>query len=297
MKLVDPSTLREPNPEQPDPVILDVLPDEVFEKRHIKDAVNACVYEIDFLEKAAALVPDKNREIVLYGESDRFEAALLAFEKLQSNGWTHVAVLRGGIENWESLGYPIEGNGYQAEPLSGIFEASIEKSVVRWAGRNLLNQHNGVVGLEKATLELDKDQLVGGKAVIDMTRIECEDIEDPSMAQMLIGHLQTDDFFLVDQYPHSHFELLSAEAIPESHPGVPNYNIEGSFTLRGQTQRIRFPATLGKNDEVVALQASFDLDRVLWNSKYGSGKIYEALGKHVVNDLISISFQLIAPID
>lgn len=296
MNLVDPSTIHEHYSKNPSRVILDVLPDEIFEKRHIKDAVNACVYEIDFIEKVTTLIPDQNREIVIYGQNDQFEAALLAFEKLQSNGWTHVDVLRGGIENWESLGHPIGGNGFQAEPLNEVFEASIEKSSVRWGGRNLLNQHNGVVGLEKATLKLENDQLVGGAAVIDMTRIECEDIEDPSMAQMLIGHLRTDDFFLVEKYPAADFELLSAEAIPESHPGVPNYNIEGSFTLRGHTQQIRFPATLGKNDAVVALQASFDIDRVLWNSKYGSAKIYEALGKHVVNDLISISFQFIAPI-
>lgn len=132
--------------------------------------------------------------------------------------------------------------------------------------------------------------------MIDMTRIECEGIEDPSMAQMLIGNLRTDDFSLVEKYLAADFELSSAEAIPESPPSVPNYNIEGSFNLRGQTKQIRFPAVLGKNDAVVAAQACFYIDRVLWNSKYVSAKTYEAFGKHVVNDLISISFRLFASI-
>ncbi len=296
MKLVDSSALREPNTVHSNRVILDVLPSETFEKRHIEKALNACIYEIDFLKKAEALIPEKTQEIIVYGQNDRFEAAPLAFEKLQSNGWTNVAVLKGGIEGWERLGYPTEGKGEPSELLSGTFEASTEKSVVRWVGRNLLNQHNGVIGLEKATLELDQDRLVGGEAVMDMNRIECQDIEDPSMAQMLIGHLRTEDFFLVDQYPTARFKVSSAEEIPNAPAGSPNYNVEGKFTLRGHTEKIRFVAALGKNDEVVALQASFDFDRVLWNSKYGSGKIYEALGKHVVNDLISISFQLIAPL-
>jgi len=296
MKLVDPSAIQESNSDHPNRVILDVLPDETFEKRHIEKALNACIYEIDFLEKAEALIPEKAQEIIVYGQNDRFEAAPLAFEKLQSNGWTNVAVLKGGIEGWERLGYPTESKGEPSTPLSGTFEASTDKSVVRWVGRNLLNQHNGVVGLEKATLELEQDRLVGGEAVMDMNRIECQDIEDPSMAQMLIGHLRTEDFFLVDQYPTARFEVSSAEEIPNAPAGSPNYNVEGKFTLRGHTEKIRFVATLGKNDEVIALQASFDFDRVLWNSKYGSGKIYEALGKHVVNDLISISFQLIAPL-
>lgn len=296
MKLIDPLELRESNTAHPNRVILDVLPDETFEKRHIENALNACIYEIDFLEKAEALIPDKGQEIIVYGQNDRFEAAPLAFEKLQSNGWKNVAILKGGIEGWERLGYPTEGKGEPSEPLSATFEVSTEKSVVRWVGRNLLNQHNGLVGLEKASLELEQDRLVGGEAVMDMNRIVCQDIEDSSLSQMLIGHLRTEDFFLVDQYPTARFEVSSAEEIPNAPAGSPNYNVEGKFTLRGHTEKIRFVATLGKNDEVVALQASFDFDRVLWNSKYGSGKIYEALGKHVVNDLISISFQLIAPL-
>ncbi len=296
MKIIEPSELQKSLSKNTGIVVLDVLPDEVFDKYHIKSALNACIYEIEFVEKAETLIPEKNKEIVVYGQNDQFEAALLAFEKLQSNGWTNVSILKGGIEAWEHLNYPTDGNGKETKSLSGTFEVNLERSVVRWIGRNLLNQHNGVVALEKASLTIDNDHLVSGEAVLDMNRIECQDIEDPSMAQMLIGHLRTDDFFLVDEYPQARFELSSTKKLTESHPGSPNYRLEGSFTLRGHTESICFPAMLGIDDEVVALQASFDFDRVLWNSKYGSGRIYEALGKHVVNDLISISFQLIAPI-
>lgn len=276
--------------------MLDVLPEETYEKRHIPTALNACVYEIEFSEKVESLIPDKSRAIVVYGQNNLFEAAPLAYEKLVSKGWTNVAILNGGFEAWKQLGYPVKGSGEKQTPLNGRFDVSTERSTVRWVGRNLLNQHNGVIGLERANLVLENDQLVGGTAVLDMNRIVCEDIEDPSVAQVLINHLRTDDFFLADQYPTAQFELQSAEPITGAKPGSPNYALTGSFTLRGQTEPLRFPATLGTNDEVIALQASFDFDRVLWGSKYGSGKIYEALGKHVVNDLISISFQLIAPL-
>lgn len=64
MKLVDHSTIREYYSKNPSRVILDVLPDSIFEKRHIKDAVNACVYEIDFIEKVTTLMTDQSLEIV-----------------------------------------------------------------------------------------------------------------------------------------------------------------------------------------------------------------------------------------
>lgn len=296
MRKIDPSTLKGLISNQTNGIILDVLPGDHFNQRHIPGALNACIFEIEFIEKVEALIPAKSQEIIVYGQSDAFEAAPLAIEKLQANGWKNVAMLEGGLERWIDQGYPIEGDGTRRAPISGRFDASAEKSVVRWVGRNLLNQHNGIIELQKAIIELDHDQLVGGEAVLDMTSIVCEDIKDPSMAQMLIGHLRTEDFFLVDEFPTAHFQLSSSTAIPNARPGSPNYKVEGLFTLRGHTEKISFLATLGITDEVIALQANFDFDRVLWNSKYGSGKIYEALGKHVVNDLISISFQLVAPI-
>jgi len=36
----------------------------------------------------------------------------------------------------------------------------------------------------------------------------------------------------------------------------------------------------------------FGLDRARWNVLHGSGKLFENLGKHLVNDLISFQFQL-----
>lgn len=58
--------------------IIDVLPDDFYEKRHLPTARNACIYEIEFLEKAAMLVPDKTAELIVYGQNDCFEAAKLA---------------------------------------------------------------------------------------------------------------------------------------------------------------------------------------------------------------------------
>lgn len=295
MQTIDSDTLNARLAQNTAPIILDILPDEHFERSRLPNAFNACVYEIEFLEKTAALCPDKSTEIVVYGLSDAYEASQLTYEKLSQSGWERVFVLVGGLEGWIANGLPTQGNGEAPSLQTGRFEANIEKSVVRWVGRNLLNQHNGTIGLESAHLILENGNLVGGEATLDMNAIVCVDIEDSEMASMLIGHLRTDDFFLVDSYPTSHFSLSSVEAIENVNPGSPNCVIKGVFTLRGHSEPIEFIGTLGSDDASIALQAQFDIDRVLWNSKYGSGRIYEALGKHVVNDLISISFQLIAP--
>ena len=234
--------------------------------------------------------------MVVYGLNDQFEAGLAAFEKLVGCGWKNVAVLAGGIDAWKRAGLSVSSDRQRVPLPTGKFQADADKSVVRWVGRNLVNQLDGTAGLSEATIELHDGRLAGGKAVVDMNSIICQDIEDSKLAKVLIDHLITDDFFLVDRFPTATFVLDSAQTIENATPGSPNYQIEGTMTLRGLSAKIQFPALLGFSETSIALQAQFDFNRVSWDSKYGFGHVYEALGQQLVNDFISISFQLIAPL-
>jgi len=296
MKPISPQTLNQSLTSDSPPELLDVLTEQQYQAQNLPKAINACVYEIDFIESATEIVPDKRREVVAYGLSDEYEPRHFAYEKLEAGGWTNVSILSGGLEAWKQADLPVLGNGQPSPAPDGAFAVDVEKSVVRWVGRNLVNQHDGTVGLSEATIELDRGRLVGGKAVIDMSSIHCRDIEDHSLAKVLIDHLRTGDFFLVDSYPTATFELGAAKPIDAAAPGSPNYRIEGTLNLRGRSAKLEFPALLGFSDTTIALQAHFDFDRVQWGSKYGSGRVFEALGQHLVNDLISISFQLAAPL-
>jgi hypothetical protein len=50
-------------------------------------------------------------------------------------------------------------------------------------------------------------------------------------------------------------------------------------------------------DGILKAQASVDLDRTLWDVCYGSGKLYERLGMHLVNDLISLELFIAARVE
>ncbi len=277
--------------------VLDILPEEEYERIHIAGAVNACIYELVFMENVKKLIPDKNAAIVVYGLDSQYLAAPLAFNRLKEEGYENVAVLKGGLNGWINDGHAVEQQGEPDQAKSGVFHCDTEKSVARWVGRNLLNQHNGTIRLKEAWLKLEYNLLVGGKAVVDLNTIECEDIEDSGMRKLLIDHLRSADFFLVDKHPLATFELVSAEPIEQAAPGGPNYEITGSLNLRGHTDELLFEAALGWNKESIGLQAHFDVDRVTWGSQYGSGKLFERLGQNLVNDSVSISFQLVAPIE
>jgi hypothetical protein len=46
-------------------------------------------------------------------------------------------------------------------------------------------------------------------------------------------------------------------------------------------------------DGLLAADAHFDIDRTRWSALYGSGKFYEKLGKHLVNDEVSLALKII----
>jgi polyisoprenoid-binding protein YceI len=87
--------------------------------------------------------------------------------------------------------------------------------------------------------------------------------------------------------------VTDATPIDGATEGAPNYLISGRLTLRGVTRELSFPAVIAAADaEHVTAQAHIQLDRTLFGSRYGSGKFFAFLGKHVVNDLIQLHLKI-----
>ena len=71
--------------------------------------------------------------------------------------------------------------------------------------------------------------------------------------------------------------------------GIPR----GGFSLRGITHEITFPAVVAIGDaKHITAQAQIEIDRTRWGSRYGSGKFFAFLGKHVVNDHIQLHLKI-----
>ena len=272
-------------------VVMDVRISDAFEEIHIAGAVNHCIYEIVFLEEVGKTVADKGSAIVVYGESAAFKAAEVAYGRLKEAGYTNVTVLSGGLQAWIEAGGAVD-QGADVKPgldLSGRYEISRGKSTMRWIGRNLTNQHEGKIAIKSGWLAVNQSLCpVGGELILDMTKITCDDIADPSMNKVLIGHLSNDDFFKVDVFPEAGFTITEATAISDATPGSPNFEVSGDLTLRGVTRTATFPAMVNPVTGGIAFQAQFNVNRVEHGAIYGSGSLFERLGMHLVNDLVNI---------
>jgi polyisoprenoid-binding protein YceI len=282
------------------PLLLDVLPPEEFSSRHLAGAQNACVYEMVFLANVRALAPDQEAALLVYDATGQTRAAVMAGERLEAAGYRQVLILTGGLAAWEAAGYQVE-RGAEAREVTEprladkTYTVDQARSRIEWTGRNLNGRHLGTIAVAGGELVVAAGALVGGTVVLDMTTISNLDQQDEGYRQLLTSHLQSADFFDVARFPTATMTLTGWVPLAGSTPGTPNYTIQGRLTIKGVTREISFPAIVNPElDGSVRAQAALEFDRTLWDVLYGSGRLFEKLGMHLVNDLIGVELFITA---
>ena len=169
----------------------------------------------------------------------------------------------------------------------------INASIVNWLGKKVTGQHYGTIKILNGEINLDKDKVAGGSFEIDMKTITDLDLLDENNAK-LTNHLKSADFFDADKFPTSKFEITNVTTLND--PAKPNYNfsVKGNLTMKGKTNGITYPAFINVENGVVTASADFDIDRTLWEVKYGSGKFFDNLGDKMINDNFNIQFNITA---
>jgi polyisoprenoid-binding protein YceI len=280
------------------PALIDILPPEEFAARHLPGAVNACVYEMVFLDRVAELVPDRSLPLVLYDASGTTRAGTAARDKLLAAGYRDVQILEGGLAGWCAAGYPLvqTGESLQEPPLQdGSYRIDPAASVLEWTGRNINNRHYGRIPVQSGAVVLANGALREGNITLDMTGITNLDLQDETYREMLVRHLKSDDFFDVARYPVATMVLQGWKPIPSATPGTPDHLVRGALTIKGVTRPLTVPMVImAQGDGSIKAQATFALDRTDWQISYGSGKLFEKLGMHLVHDRIDIELFVLA---
>lgn len=89
-------------------LILDAMPENFYQKRHIKGAVNMPLPLFDIVYMMTLADEDKEREIIVYGDTISKHYDLELANKLLLRGYGNVRILEGGLTAWEEKGYPVE---------------------------------------------------------------------------------------------------------------------------------------------------------------------------------------------
>ena len=175
------------------------------------------------------------------------------------------------------------------ESMNVAYTVVSSDSVLNWRGAKAVGDfHTGTIDITEGALEVVDGSLVSGRFVIDMTTINSTDLSG-GMANRLVGHLKSDDFFSVEAFPSAELVITSAEPT-----GNGQYAVTGDLTIKGITHPIEFVATATEADGQLTAAADIVFDRALYDVRFGSGAFFSDLGDDLINDEIEISVEVVA---
>lgn len=172
-------------------------------------------------------------------------------------------------------------------PKGETYKINKETSSVEWVGKKVTGEHFGIVKVKDGNVAIDGDQITGGTVIMDMNTIEVHDIEDAETNAKLKGHLMSDDFFGVKNFPTATLTINKVEKIKGN-----NHTIYGELTIKGKTEAVEIPATVIVKDDKVVTVGELTIDRTKFGIRYGSGQFFEDLGDKMIYDDFTVKFKV-----
>ena len=179
------------------------------------------------------------------------------------------------------------------EFMGGTYIVDQAASTVNWKGTEITTRfHEGTVNVHKGSIQVIDKSISNGFAAIDMNSIVVTDegMGESSKAN-LIGHLKSDDFFGVDQFPFSRIDIEGIKT-----KGDVSYAY-GKIYVREIGEPINFPVTVSEEDGNMVVDASFTFDRSKHDVKFRSGAfpdLFPDLGDKLINDDIELDVHIVA---
>ena len=150
-------------------------------------------------------------------------------------------------------------------------------STLGWKGSSPIRSHSGTIDIANGSLVIEDNSVIGD-VVLNMNSIQS------GAGGGLDGHLKSDDFFNIIQYPTARI-LIN---------GYSNNNLDIDLTIKGTTLNILVPATLIQEETMVRILGATEIDRALWDIRYNSNSFFANLGDSAINDQLEINFDLVA---
>ncbi|TRX66222.1 YceI family protein [Carboxylicivirga sp. M1479] len=164
-------------------------------------------------------------------------------------------------------------------------QVNTDATVVKWTGTKVVgSSHYGNIQLQEGTLELKKGNIKSGEFIMQMNSMTCADIDNEEYNKKLIGHLFSDDFFSVEQYPTATLKIIEATNFKDN-----TSKVMAELTIKGQTKPVEFDVTKKDNTYI----SSIKVDRTIYGIRYGSGSFFDNLGDKAIDNIFTLDVTLV----
>ena len=171
--------------------------------------------------------------------------------------------------------------------VDGDYTLNPDASEIVWVGTKVTGEHKGNIRLADGTLRVTEGRINGGTITIDMTSITNTDLDAENGAN-LVGHLASDDFFGVENFPTATFKFQ--EFAPTASGGI----LQGELTIKGITQANGAEVTVNAIEGGIEIRGVMKIDRTEFGIRYGSGTFFEDIGDKAISDFFELGFFIVA---
>tara|TARA_B100000579_G_scaffold172895_1_gene140900 strand:+ start:55 stop:717 length:663 start_codon:yes stop_codon:yes gene_type:complete len=168
---------------------------------------------------------------------------------------------------------------------TGSYNVLEDSSQVLWECEWLGGaKHDGSVQLVSGSIDISETSDVNGKFIVDLNSMKCFDLKNEFTNKKLIGHLKSDDFFDVANYPNAVLELVSGKNISGN-----EFKFNGNLTIKGRTHPVTFKGTVVENNSSYDADLKLIFDRSKYDVRYRSASLFSDLGDRIIADDVKLT--------
>jgi polyisoprenoid-binding protein YceI len=159
----------------------------------------------------------------------------------------------------------------KTETAGGTKYAFTPASKIEFTGSKVTGKHDGGFKTFTGYFNVKDGTPVGNdhKVTIDMSSTWADQ-------EKLTTHLKSADFFDVEKYPQTTFDVTELKKESDT-----KYTVSGNFKLHGVEKNISFPAEVSQSGDTVKIKATFDINRKDFGIVY-AGKADDLIRDQVV---------------
>lgn len=170
------------------------------------------------------------------------------------------------------------------DPIKKKLKVDIASSTITWKGYKPTGSHTGTINLVSGSLILKSDKVKGGSFTVDMSSLK-----ESKGNKRFENHLKSKDFFEIEVYPISKFEITRIK-----NKDGKTY-VTGNMTIKNITKEINFSATIIVNDDTVTLKSeTFQINRADFDVSYKSKTFFNNLKEKFINDEFDLQVTIVA---
>ncbi len=168
--------------------------------------------------------------------------------------------------------------------VENTIKVDVAKSTINWKGYKPTGSHNGIISLTSGELIMEEGVIKGGSFMVNMSTIK-----DADGSEKLEGHLKSADFFEIEVYPTSTFEIKNSSI--EDGKTI----LTGDITIKGITKQLTFSAVVTETEGTVTLTSeTIQINRTDFNVKYKSKSFFNDLKEKFINDEFDLQVTIVA---